>query len=73
MTHEAIRQLVASDDLQLSLLDERNLAEITFEDYLEERLVVCYNPMLDEERDRKRKELLEATANELAKIGEQVA
>jgi transposase len=72
LTNHAIRQLVAKDDLQLSLLDERNLAEITSADYPGERLMVCNNPLLAEERARKRKELLEATEKQLAKVGKQV-
>jgi hypothetical protein len=40
--------------LQLSLFDERNLAEITAPDYPGERLVVCRNPDLARERARKR-------------------
>lgn len=73
LTNDAIRQLVAKDDLQLSLLDEKNLTEITSAEYPGERLMVCYNPLLAEERERKRKELLEATEKQLAKIGRQVA
>src|SRR5207249_2909260 len=44
------------------------LAEITHPDYPGERLVVCKNPLLAEERSRKRGELLAATERELAKI-----
>lgn len=72
LTNVAIRQLVAKDGLQLSLLDEKNLAEITSAEYPGERLMVCYNPLLAEERERKRKELLEATEKQLSKIGSQV-
>jgi transposase len=72
LNNDAIRQLVAKDDLQLSLLDERNLAEITSADYPGERLMVCNNPLLAEERARKRKELLEATEKQLAKVGKEV-
>ncbi|MGC9199644.1 MAG: IS1634 family transposase, partial [Acidobacteriaceae bacterium] len=72
LTNDAIRQLVAKDDLQLSLLDEKNLTEITSADYPGERLMVCYNPLLAEERERKRKELLEATEKQLARIDGQV-
>jgi hypothetical protein len=44
------------------------MAEITSPDYPGERLVVCKNPLLAEERARKREELLAATENELARI-----
>jgi transposase len=70
---EAIRALVAKGALQLSLLDQKNLAEVTSPDYPGERLMVCHNPLLEEERKRKRKALLEATEKSLAKIGQEVA
>lgn len=63
-----IRKLVDNGLLQLSLFDEKDLAEITDPAYPGERLVVCRNPILAEERDRKRKDLLEATERELEKI-----
>jgi len=64
----AIRALVEGGVLQLSLFDERDLAEITAPEYPGERLVVCRNPLLAEERARKRQELLAATEVELDKI-----
>jgi transposase len=73
LTSGAIRELVANGALQLSLLDEKNLAEITSPDYAGERLVVCHNPLLEEERKRKREALLEATEKSLAKIAKEVA
>jgi hypothetical protein len=54
--------------LQLSLFDERDMAEIVSDDYPGERLVVCRNPELAAERARKRDELLDATEKELVKI-----
>ena len=69
----AIRRLVQQGALQLSLLDEKNLAEITSPDYPGERLMACYNPLLAEERGRKRRELLEATEKGLTKISQEVA
>jgi len=53
---------------QPSLFDERNLIELTSEHFPGERLVVCRNPALAEERARKRGELLAATEVELAKV-----
>jgi hypothetical protein len=50
----AIRELVESGSLQLSLFDEMNLAEISSPDYPGERLVACFNPLLADERRRKR-------------------
>ena len=63
-------QALAKDDgpLQLSLFDQRDLAEITSPDYPGERLVVCRNPALAAERARKRGELLDATEQALQKI-----
>jgi hypothetical protein len=54
--------------LQLSLFDHRDMAEISSPDYPGERLVVCRNPLLAEERARKRGELLAATERDLARI-----
>ena len=53
---------------QPSLFDERNLLELTSQHFPGERLVVCRNPLLAEERARKRLELLAATETDLAKI-----
>lgn len=53
---------------QPSLFDERNLIELTSEQFPGERLVVCRNPALAEERARKRAELLAATEADLAKV-----
>lgn len=63
-----IRKLIDGGDLQLSLFDEQNLAEITSEEFPDERLVVCRNPALAAERARKREDLLAATGQELDKI-----
>ncbi len=63
-----IQQLVEGGSLQLSLFDERDLAEITDPAYPGERLVACRNPLLAEERTRKRTELLAATERALNQI-----
>jgi len=68
----AIRKLADSGALQLSLFDKQNLAEIRSPAYPGERLVACYNPLLAEERKRKREELLAATEKELARIAKAV-
>ena len=57
----AIRALVEAGDVEMSLFDERDLVEITSDAYPGERLMVCRNPLLAEDRARKRQELLEAT------------
>ena len=64
----AIKKLASAGVLQLSLFDSRDLAEITHPDFPGERLIACYNPLLAEERSRKRPELLAATEKELEKI-----
>src|SRR6516164_2279321 len=45
-----IRKLINAGELQLSLFDQTNLAEITSEEFPGERLVVCRNPHLAAER-----------------------
>lgn len=64
----AIAKLLEAGAIQRSFFDEKDLAEITHPDYPGERLVVCRNPFLAEERARKREDLLRATEGELAKI-----
>src|SRR5574337_291514 len=63
-----IQALRDAGTLQLSLFDQRDLAEITDRAYPGERLIACRNPLLAEERARKRGELLAATERELTKI-----
>lgn len=53
---------------QPSLFDQRGLIEVTSEQFPGERLMVCRNPLLAEERARKREDLLIATERELARI-----
>jgi transposase len=64
----AIRRLVEKGALQLSLFDKKDLAEISSPDFANERLIACKNPLLAEERARKRAELLAATERELEAI-----
>jgi hypothetical protein len=68
-----IRALLDTGAFQLSLFDERDLAEITAPEFPGERLVVCKNPLLAEERARKREDLLQATEAALGKLAEQLA
>jgi hypothetical protein len=63
-----IRKLINAGELQLSLFDQTNLAEITSQEFPGERLVVCRNPHLAAERARKREDLLQATERELDKV-----
>jgi hypothetical protein len=64
-----IAALVKEDGpLQLGLFDQSDLAEFSHPDYPDERLIACRNPLLAEERARKRSELLAATEDALAPI-----
>src|SRR5689334_6579971 len=69
----AIKDLLNSGILQLTLFDQRDMASITSPDFPGERLVVCRNPDLAAERGRKREELLTATETDLATIKARVA
>jgi len=63
-----IKALVEEGALQLSLFDEQDLFEISAPEFPGERLVCCHNPVLAEQRARKRQELLAATEKELTPI-----
>lgn len=69
---EKVRRLVEQEHLQLSLFDTQNLAEIDSPDFPGERLVACFNPLLAEERARKREALLAATEPLLEKLRREV-
>jgi transposase len=64
----AIKDLLNSGALQLTLFDQRDMASITSPDFPGERLVVCRNPDLAAERARQREDLLAATEKDLASI-----
>ncbi len=63
-----IEALVNSGDLQLGMFDEGNLAEIASAKFPGERLVVCRNPALAQDRGRTREALLAATERDLDKV-----
>src|SRR5512142_1156083 len=63
-----VKKLVRGGDLQLTLFDTQDLAEITSPDFPGERLIACMNPFLEAERARKRESLLAATEADLEKI-----
>jgi hypothetical protein len=69
----AIKDLLNSGTLQLTLFDQRDMASITSPDFPGERLVVCRNPELAAERSRKRDDMLTATEKDLARIQAAVA
>ena len=62
---DGIKKLVSHGAIELSLFDERDLAEVSSPDFPGERLVVCRNPLLADRRARKRTELLEASEKKL--------
>jgi len=66
----AIQRLVANGAVSRSLFDDADLAEITSEEFPGQRLVVCCNPLLAEERARKREALLQATEKAFEKIAQ---
>ena len=63
-----VKNLVRGGDLQLTLFDTQDLAEITSPDFPGERLIACKNPFLEAERARKRESLLAAAEAGLEKI-----
>jgi hypothetical protein len=67
-----VQRLAREGELQLSLFDQRSLAEISSAAFPGERLVVCRNPHVARERARKREDLLRATERELAKVARSV-
>jgi len=68
LTAPQVKRLAREGDLQLSLFDERDLAEIASMDFPGERLIVCRNPHVAAERRQRREELLEATERLLAAV-----
>lgn len=68
-----VKRLAAAGTIQPSLFDTLNMAEVRSDDFPGERLVVCRNPLVAKERNRKRDELLEATEAELVHIAARVA
>jgi hypothetical protein len=69
----AIRRLLADGHLIRKDLEAERLAEITFPEFPDERLVACYNPVLAEQRRHKREVLLVATQAELEALAASVA
>jgi transposase len=63
-----IQKLAKDGQLQMSLFDQTDLVEIVHPDFPGERLIACFNPLLAEERSRKRPDLLAATEKQLEKI-----
>jgi hypothetical protein len=64
----AVAKLLERGSFQLSFFDERDMVEIVDAAFPGERLVVCKNPLLAQERARKRQDLLAATERELDRV-----
>lgn len=73
LRNDSLRKLVQQGTIQVSLFDERDLAEVSSPDYPGERLVVCRNPLLAAERARKRQELLAAAEQKLKAVVQAVS
>jgi len=72
LTSVSIAKLQRQGSIQPSLFDECDLASITHPNYPDERLIVCRNPLLADERSRKREALLATTEVALAKVKKSV-
>jgi transposase len=68
LTSKSISKLIKAKALTPSDYDEKDFAQISSPDYPGERLIVCLNKALREERRRVRGELLKATERELDAI-----
>lgn len=73
LRNDSIRKLVEQDAIQPSLFDERDLMEVVSDDYPGERLIVCRNPLLADERARKREVLLKAAEKKLDAVVQAVS
>jgi len=70
---QTIRKLIDKGHMDRSLFDDCNLAEFQSPEFPGERLIACYNPLLDDRRKRKREELLGATEAKLDQLAATVA
>jgi len=69
----AIRRLLDEGRVQRATLEQTPLAEIRSPDFPGERLLVCFNERLAQERHRKRQVLLEQTEVQLQRLVQEVA
>jgi transposase len=70
---QAIRELVDKQNIQMSLFDQLGLLEVMSDQYPGERLVFCFNPLLEEKRKKERQRLLDRTTADMAKIKAEAA
>jgi hypothetical protein len=68
LRHGAIMPMIEAKVITPSLFDERGIAEIAHPSYPGERLIACFNPIMAEERKRKREVLLQLTEAALQKV-----
>ena len=73
LRNDTIKKLAEAKTVEQTLFDERELADVHSEDHPGERLIVCRNPFLADERARKRKELLAAAQRKLEAIAKAVS
>ncbi|ELP56408.1 transposase DDE domain protein [Microcystis aeruginosa TAIHU98] len=65
LTKPQIRKLAEVEVIQLGLFDQVNLVEFESEDYPDERLIACRNPLIAQKNQLQREALLEAVEKEL--------
>jgi transposase len=65
LTKPQIRKLAEVEVIQLGLFEQVNLVEFESEDYPDERLIACRNPLIAQKNQLQREALLEAVEKEL--------
>ncbi|MFM5960013.1 MAG: IS1634 family transposase [Dolichospermum sp.] len=65
LTKPQIRKLAEVEVIQLGLFEQVNLVEFESEDYPEERLIACRNPLIAQKNKQQREALLEATETDI--------
>lgn len=70
---QAVRELVEQGDFQMSVFDRQNIFEMASDLYPGERLMFCFNPLVEEKRKKERQRLLDRTTNDLEKIKAEAA
>ncbi|XUP05444.1 IS1634 family transposase [Microcystis aeruginosa FBCC-A68] len=65
LTKPQIRKLAEVEVIQLGLFEQVNLVEFESEDYPDERLIACRNPLIAQKNQQQREALLEAVEKEL--------
>jgi transposase len=68
LTKPQIRKLAEVEAIQLGLFDELNLVEFESEDYPEERLIACRNPLIAQKNQTQREAILQVVEKELEQI-----